>query len=88
MGSCVSVETASALLHRAAATGDLQTLLRVLRDHHLEIDSLDQEYQSPLHKAVANQHFECARVLVEYGANVSLRNGGMFPKLCFRNDFV
>jgi hypothetical protein len=57
----------------AAARGDCE-MVRLLLAHGANVDARDPGGGTPLIWACNNEHLDCARVLLEAGANVKLRN--------------
>ena len=62
-------EDYSTPLHRAAFLGSEQ-LVRILLEHHANVDARDQQCWTPLMGAAINGHLACARVLLESKADV------------------
>ncbi|XP_023232143.1 ankyrin repeat domain-containing protein 29-like isoform X1 [Centruroides sculpturatus] len=58
-------------LHLAALKGDLTSLVTVLDSGKVYIDCTDVEGTTALILACANNHYECAKVLLEEGSNVA-----------------
>jgi hypothetical protein len=77
MGLCVSVETVYATFHDAAFSGNAHLISRLLRDRSLDVNHIDADGMSALHKAASRQQFECCKILIEHGANLSLRDAGL-----------
>lgn len=68
-------------LHITAMLHNKSKLARWLLDHGALIDSQDEEGFTPMHRAVQFHHEKVARVLVERGCNVGIRNrAGVLPE--------
>lgn len=61
-------------LHRAAAAGDIEALVRILHSA-CDVDHLDEGGESALHLAAAEGHAEAVQVLLARGASHALVNG-------------
>ncbi|KAL5265074.1 hypothetical protein ACHWQZ_G005979 [Mnemiopsis leidyi] len=61
------------LLHRAAITGDIDKLQFLLEENEIDVNSKDNAGWTPLHEACIKKHVECARLLLEYGAEVNAK---------------
>jgi ankyrin repeat protein len=49
--------------------------IRLLLAHGADVDALDDDLDSPLHRSSYEGSVKAARILLEHGANVHLRNG-------------
>ncbi|GBN01116.1 Ankyrin repeat domain-containing protein 29 [Araneus ventricosus] len=71
------------MLHRSALRGDLRLLKRVL-DAGIPVDVTDgEEKTTALILACRYNHYACAKVLLEYGANPSARRQSGLHSLCY-----
>ena len=61
------------LLHRAAITGDIDKLRVLLEENVIDVNSKDNAGWSPLHEACIKKHVECARLLLQHGAEVNAK---------------
>ncbi|XP_014616893.1 PREDICTED: transient receptor potential channel pyrexia-like isoform X1 [Polistes canadensis] len=65
-------DTKSTPLHVAASDGNLEVLIILLKKIRREyVDIRDKIGQTALHRACYQGHRECARVLIDYGGNLS-----------------
>ncbi|XP_059083766.1 ankyrin repeat and SOCS box protein 12-like isoform X3 [Tigriopus californicus] len=54
---------------RLAATAGCEEAIQILLEHRADVDLVDVKAQTPLFVALVNQHWGCARLLLESGAN-------------------
>ncbi len=70
-GMCTDLKEGETPLHRAAEKGDLILLRIALYYNKLAINQKDADGNTPLHKAVFHQHWDCANELLRNGALVN-----------------
>lgn len=63
----------SPMIHILSTEGDLEAVTWLLT-HGAHVNSLDEEGNTPLHKAVQNKHQMVMMILILYGANVDAKN--------------
>jgi ankyrin repeat protein len=61
-------------LHCAAANGNIECLVLLIRSRSIALDSVDPEGNTPLHHAVRSGSVLCAEALIRAGAATSIRN--------------
>uniref|UniRef100_A0A0B7AHT9 SOCS box domain-containing protein n=2 Tax=Arion vulgaris TaxID=1028688 RepID=A0A0B7AHT9_9EUPU len=69
-------------LHNAAREGRLDNLRTLLASKKYDVNKGTFELVRPLHEACLAGHFDCALLLIEYGANVNLTNIDGATALC------
>lgn len=69
----MKIENAGSVLCTAVARGDTDYLKRLL-SNGLDPNSKDYDYRSPLHVAAAEGLFFMAKLLLEAGANVLVKD--------------
>lgn len=68
------------LLHVAARNNNRGTLQKLLQDEHVNVDSRNEQNQTPLHLAAANGHGLACELLIKAGAHIYVTNDeGMTP---------
>ena len=65
---------AAADLHRAARTGDLESVKEILSSDPTLVDVQGEDGRTPLHWAVRGVHVEVVKYLMQQGADVNIRD--------------
>jgi ankyrin repeat protein len=60
-------------LHYAAASSDLE-VVQILLKHHAKVDALSPNESTPLMMAIRSANLNIVKLLVEYGANILIKN--------------
>jgi ankyrin repeat protein len=73
-------------LHRAAATGEIESLEQMLSEQHANPDLRDAAQVTPIHYAARSGELAAVRMLVSYGAdpNAKTHNGWTALQIAFR----
>ncbi|XP_076469024.1 uncharacterized protein LOC143299615 [Babylonia areolata] len=69
-------------LHKAAREGANDTLRRLLQSGQHDVNAGSYDLMRPLHEASLHGHFQCVRTLLDYGAQVNIRNIDGATPLC------
>ncbi|KAM4747543.1 cortactin-binding protein 2 [Rhinophrynus dorsalis] len=81
-GGPVPLGDRSALLHQAAAQGNVTLLSMLLKEEGLDINTLCKDGHSALYSAAANGHTDCIELLLMSGAQVDAAVFNGFTALC------
>jgi hypothetical protein len=70
-----------------AVDSDTIDMVKLLMDHGANVNAYGYQNNTPLHEATLNGRFECAKYLLENGANQLLKNEfGIYPKDLANNN--
>lgn len=81
-----TTESASNLFHKAAASGSLAILERLILQKQVAIDVVDNKGNTALHKAAWHGKLEAVRILVKHGAKLGVANSSSKTALAFANQ--
>jgi len=78
MGNCLYCLDPQGALQTAVTTGDANAVLHLLRTGKINVNAPDQYGSTALHNAATLKHADCLSVIVDFGADVTAVDAGIF----------